>query len=112
MKKALKYTLFTLAGLLLLLAFFAAYIAATFNPNDYKPLVIKLVQDKKQRTLHLDGDIKLAFWPKIGADLGKLSISEHKSEAIFAEKRVSGRYRVCGWRTGQYYPLQRRHHQF
>jgi len=84
MKKGIKYTLFTLAGLLLLAIVFAGYIAATFNPNDYKPLIIKLVQDKKQRTLHLDGDIKLAFWPKIGADLGKLSISEHNSEAIFA----------------------------
>ncbi|HSI24818.1 MAG TPA: AsmA family protein, partial [Methylotenera sp.] len=30
------------------------------------------------------GDIKLSFWPKIGADLGKLSLSEHKSDAIFA----------------------------
>src|SRR5450830_883319 len=84
MKKAFKYTLFSLAGLLLLVILFAGYIAATFNPNDYKPLIIKLVQDKKQRTLHLDGDIKLAFWPKIGADLGKLSISEHQSETIFA----------------------------
>ncbi|HSH96936.1 MAG: AsmA family protein [Methylophilaceae bacterium] len=84
MNKAFKYTLFTLAGLLLLVILFAGYIAATFNPNDYKPLIIKLVQDKKQRTLHLDGDIKLAFWPKIGANLGKLSISEHQSEAIFA----------------------------
>ncbi|BCM26161.1 AsmA family protein [Methyloradius palustris] len=84
MNKAFKYTLFTLTGLLLLVILFAGYIAATFNPNDYKPLIIKLVQDKKQRTLHLDGDIKLAFWPKIGANLGKLSISEHNSEAIFA----------------------------
>ncbi|ACT46940.1 AsmA family protein [Methylotenera mobilis] len=84
MKKLLKYGLYGFAGVLALLVLAVAVIAATFNPNDYKPLIIKLVQEKKQRTLHLEGDIKLAFWPKIGADLGKLSISEHNSEQTFA----------------------------
>lgn len=62
----------------------AAYIAATFDPNDYKPQIIRLVQEKKQRTLKLDGDIKLAFWPSLGADLGRLSLSEFKSDREFA----------------------------
>ncbi|HEY8117813.1 MAG TPA: AsmA family protein [Methylophilaceae bacterium] len=84
MKKLLKYSLFGLGGLILLLVIVIAVVAATFNPNDYKPLVVKLVQDKKQRTLHIDGDIKLAFWPKIGADLGKISLSEHNSDKEFA----------------------------
>ncbi len=84
MKKILKYGAFTLAGLLVLALIVVAVVAATFNPNDYKPLVVKLVQDKKQRTLNIEGDIKLAFWPKIGADLGKISISEHKSDKEFA----------------------------
>ncbi|HZV98590.1 MAG TPA: AsmA family protein, partial [Methylophilaceae bacterium] len=84
MNKYLKYSLFGLGGLILLLVIVAAVIAATFNPNDYKPLIIKLVQEKKQRTLHIDGDIKLAFWPKIGADLGRISLSEHQSDKEFA----------------------------
>lgn len=84
MKKLLKYGLYGFAGIVVLLGLAVAVISATFNPNDYKPLIIKLVQEKKQRTLHLEGDIKLAFWPKIGADLGKLSISEHKSDQTFA----------------------------
>jgi len=84
MKKLLKYGLYGLAGLIALLVLAVAIISATFNPNDYKPLIIKLVQEKKQRTLNIEGDIKLAFWPKIGADLGKLSISEHNSEQTFA----------------------------
>jgi len=62
----------------------AAYIAATFNPNSYKPQVIQMVKDKKQRDLKLDGDIKLKFWPSIGADLGKISLSEFKSDKEFA----------------------------
>ncbi|MDP3211202.1 AsmA family protein [Methylotenera sp.] len=84
MKKILKYGLIGLAGIVALLVLAVAIISATFNPNDYKPLIIKLVQEKKQRTLTIEGDIKLAFWPKIGADLGKVSISEHKSEQTFA----------------------------
>ncbi len=84
MKKLLKYGLYGAAGVVALLVLAVAIISATFNPNDYKPLIIKLVQEKKQRTLNIEGDIKLAFWPKIGADLGKLSISEHNSEQTFA----------------------------
>jgi len=84
MKKLIKYALFGLGGVLILLVIVVAVVAATFNPNDYKPLVVKMVQEKKQRTLHIDGDIKLAFWPKIGADLGKVSLSEHNGDKEFA----------------------------
>lgn len=84
MKKFLKYGLYSLGGLIAVLLIIVAIVAATFNPNDYKQKVIDLVKEKKERTLTLDGDIKLTFWPKIGADLGKLSISEHKSSAQFA----------------------------
>lgn len=84
MKKLLKYSLFGIGGVVALLILVAAVIAATFNPNDYKPLVVKMVKDKKERTLNIEGDIKLAFWPKIGANLGKVSISEHKSDKEFA----------------------------
>ncbi|CAH1199370.1 hypothetical protein NTGBS_360003 [Candidatus Nitrotoga sp. BS] len=60
-----------------------AYIAATFNPNDYKTQIIKLVQDKLQRTLKLDGDIKLSIFPTIGASIGKASLSEFQSDEEF-----------------------------
>jgi uncharacterized protein involved in outer membrane biogenesis len=84
MKNLLKYSLYGIGGIILLLALVAGYFAATFNPNDYKDDIIKLIKDKKERTLNIEGDIKLSYWPKIGADLGKLSISEHKSDAVFA----------------------------
>ena len=84
MSKIIKYALYTIAGIIALVLMVAGYFAATFNPNDYKDEIIKLVKDKKERTLHIDGDIKLSYWPKIGADLGKLSISEHKSDKEFA----------------------------
>ncbi len=62
----------------------AVYIAATINPNDYKAQIIQIVKDKKQRTLMLEGDIKLTFFPSIGANIGKASLSEFKSEKVFA----------------------------
>lgn len=84
MKKLLKFGLYGLGGLIVLLLLAMAIIAATFNPNDYKDDVIKLVKEKKDRTLKIDGDIKLSYWPKIGANLGRVSISEHKNETEFA----------------------------
>lgn len=84
MSKLIKYALYGIGGIVVLVLMVAGYFAATFNPNDYKDEIVKLVKDKKERTLHIDGDIKLSYWPKIGADLGKLSLSEHKSDKEFA----------------------------
>ena len=84
MNKLLKFTAIGLGGLIVIALIIVGVVAATFNPNDYKPLIVKLVQEKKQRTLNIEGDIKLAFWPKIGANLGKISLSEHKGDKEFA----------------------------
>ncbi len=84
MNKLLKYSLIGIGGLAGLVILAVAFIAATFNPNDYKPLIVKIVKEKKQRTLNIEGDIKLAFWPKLGADLGKVSLSEHNGDKEFA----------------------------
>jgi AsmA protein len=84
MPKLAKYFLIAFAILISLLLIVVGIVAATFNPNDYKPLIIRLVQEKKQRTLAIPGDIKLSFFPKIGADLGRVSISEHNNSAEFA----------------------------
>ena len=83
MRKFLKYSLWS-AGVLLVIALAGiAYIAATFNPNEYKSQIIKLVQDKLQRTLKLEGDIKLSIFPTIGASIGKASLSEFQSDKEF-----------------------------
>ncbi|HEY8102130.1 MAG TPA: AsmA family protein [Burkholderiaceae bacterium] len=84
MPKIVKYVAIAIGVSIALLLIVIGIVAATFNPNDYKPLIIKLVQEKKERTLSIPGDIKLTFFPKIGADLGKISLSEHKSSAEFA----------------------------
>ncbi|MDP8567894.1 AsmA family protein [Methylophilus aquaticus] len=80
----LKKIMIGFGGLLAVLILLVVYLAVTFNPNDYKSTVIQLVKDKKQRTLEIKGDIKLSFWPKIGADLGEISLSEHHARQQFA----------------------------
>jgi AsmA protein len=92
-----------------------AYVAFTFDPNAYKPQIIQLVKEKKQRTLRLDGDIKLAFWPGIGASLGRFSLSEFQGEKeflavesvhvslklmpLFAKQAVVDEISIKGWRA-------------
>jgi len=90
--KILKYALYAVAGLVLLIGAVIAYVAATFDPNQYKPQIIKAVKEKTQRTLRLEGDIKLSFFPDIGAKIGKASLSERASDREFAaveEARVA-----------------------
>lgn len=84
MPKFLKYALIAVAVLFGLLLAAVGFIAATFDPNDYKPHVIRLVQEKKQRALTIPGEIKLTFFPRLGADLGQVTLSERNSAAPFA----------------------------
>ncbi len=84
MNRILKYVLIAVGGIVAVLAAVAAYVAATFNPNDYKPQIVQLVKEKFDRTLSIDGDIRLTFYPALGADLGGLALSEHASDKAFA----------------------------
>jgi AsmA protein len=84
MNKVVKYGLLGAGALVGVAVAVGTYLAATFNPNDYKAQIIQTVKDSRQRTLHLDGDIKLSFFPSIGANLGKVSLSEFKSDQTFA----------------------------
>ncbi|MFH1557492.1 MAG: AsmA family protein, partial [Pseudomonadota bacterium] len=84
MNKILKYTFLTVGGIGAVLLAVAAYVAVTFNPNDYKPQIVQLVKQRFDRTLRINGDIKLTFYPSLGADLGRLTLSERASEKEFA----------------------------
>ncbi|MEW6312644.1 MAG: AsmA family protein [Pseudomonadota bacterium] len=83
MKKILKYLLWTVLGVVVLAVAVVAYVAATFDPNDYKPQIIKLVKEQKRRDLQL-GDIQLTFFPSIGAEVSQLVLSERDSSKEFA----------------------------
>ena len=82
--KWLKRSLLALLGLVLLAVAAAAILALSFDPNQYKDEVEKLVKDKTGRTLKFHGDVKLAFWPSIGVSLGKVTLSRRASAHDFA----------------------------
>lgn len=84
MKKPLKYGLIALDVTGVLLALLLALVSLVIDPNDFKPQIVKMVKEKKQRTLTLVGDIKLTFFPGLGLDLGRASISEYRSDTEFA----------------------------
>ena len=84
MNKIVKFVVLPLAGIVVIVVAIGAYIAATFDPNQYKAQIVQAVKDKTQRTLRLDGDIKLSLFPSIGATLGKASLSERGSKQEFA----------------------------
>jgi AsmA protein len=82
--KALKYVLYAVGALVLLALIALAVIAATFDPNAYKGEIENLVKDRTGRTLKFHGDIELAFWPSLGAKVGKVTLSRRASANDFA----------------------------
>ena len=82
--KWLKYSLYAVGALVLLALAAVAIVAATFDPNAYKGEIEKRVKEATGRTLKFHGDIELAFWPAIGAKVGKVTLSRRASEHDFA----------------------------
>ncbi len=84
MNPYLKYAFTVFAVVVTLLIGLVLYIAATFDPNAYKPQIIQLVNEKKQRELKLDGDIKLTFFPSLRANVENIALNEYNSDKEFA----------------------------
>lgn len=82
--KYLKYGLYLLVAFIVVVGTVFAYIAATFDPNAYKSDIVRLVKEKTGRTLSIEGDIRLTFFPKIGVSLGRTQLSERDAETEFA----------------------------
>jgi len=82
--KALKYVLYAVGALIVLLLVAIGIVFAVFDPNDYKPQIVQLVKERTGRTLTISGDIRLKIFPKIGAAVGKTTLSERNSEKVFA----------------------------
>ena len=45
------------------------------DPNEYKAQIARVVADKTGRQIDLQGDLQLTFFPWIGVETGKLSLS-------------------------------------
>jgi len=82
--KVLKTLLFAAGGIVALIVVVIAIVAATFDPNKYKPEIVAAVKDKTGRTLAIEGNLGLTFFPSIGIAVGKVSLSEPGSSRIFA----------------------------
>jgi AsmA protein len=90
--RLLKYALLGSGALILVLGAVLAYLAATFDPSQYKPQIVQAVKDRTGRTLTLAGDIEIAFYPSLGARVRTATLSERGNDRPFAsvdELRVS-----------------------
>lgn len=81
--KALRITLLTLLGIIILALVAAAVFVATFDANRYKPEIERLVLDRTGRVLTIDGDIELTLFPKLGAKLGHITLSDKDPKEPF-----------------------------
>ncbi|MBS1173834.1 MAG: hypothetical protein H6R12_2664, partial [Proteobacteria bacterium] len=82
--KILKYVAFILGGMVALLAAGAILLIATFDANRVKGELTRVVKETKNRTLAIEGDLALSFWPGIGVRLGRTRLSERESDKEFA----------------------------
>jgi len=80
----LKLVGYVLGGVVLVAVAVLAFVALTFDPNAYKGEIEKRVKERTGRTLKFHGDIGLAFWPSIGAKVGRVTLSRRASEHDFA----------------------------
>lgn len=62
------------------------YVTQAFNPNDFRKDITTQVKAQTGRTLTIDGDISLSFFPYVGIQIGKTSFSnpEGYTDAVFA----------------------------
>jgi AsmA protein len=81
--KTLKYLLYGLAGLVVLVAVGITIFVMTFDPNRYKGEIEQAVKERTGRTLKLQGDLKVAIFPSLGADVSKVSLTERASDQEF-----------------------------
>lgn len=82
--KLLKYALVAAGATAGVLVLAAVAFAMLFDPNSFKADVERIVKEEKQRTLKLEGEVKLAFFPTLGVSLGRTTLTEKNSPTLFA----------------------------
>ncbi|ABV87729.1 AsmA family protein [Shewanella pealeana] len=70
--KFLKWFFITLLGLVLALVL---YVTVIFDPNDFKPQIVELVKKQTGRELAIGSDLSWTFFPSLGIELGKITLS-------------------------------------
>ena len=83
MKKPVKYLWLALGGVVALLMAGSVVLALTFDPNRYKDDIERMALERTGRTLKLQGELKLAFFPSLGAAVAGVTLSERGSGREF-----------------------------
>ncbi|MGI9317682.1 MAG: AsmA family protein [bacterium] len=73
--KTIKIIVWLLLVLVVIVVGGALVATNLIDPNDYKPQISKLVEEKTGRQLSLDGDLQLTFFPWVGVETGKVALS-------------------------------------
>lgn len=88
-----------LGSLMLMLGLLATAIGTALyllDANDFKSQIVDYVKTHKQRELVLEGDIHLTWFPQLGLETGKLSLSQRNSARKFASVNNARLY-VAWW---------------
>lgn len=88
-----------LAGIIIVVALVTGIISLAlylFDANYFKTQMVDYVKTHNQRDLTLDGDIKVTFFPKLGLNAGKMSLSQRNSGKNFASID-NARFYVAWW---------------
>ena len=83
--KLLKWLGIGIGAIVVLLAVGIGIVSATFDPNKYKDQITQYARGKQQRTLVIPGNLSLSFFPKVGVQVGELSLSEFNSDKVFVK---------------------------
>ena len=75
---------FACGGVVAVLVLAAALAILLFDADAVKSEAARIMLAQKQRSLRLDGDLSLSFWPGLGLRLSNASLSEKNSEQVFA----------------------------
>ncbi|RKZ79682.1 MAG: hypothetical protein DRR19_24660, partial [Candidatus Parabeggiatoa sp. nov. 1] len=74
MKRLFKILLALLGSAIALVLVAILVIVFVIDPNDYKAQITEAVENATGRTLTIEGNIGLTFYPWLGLDLGKVSL--------------------------------------
>ncbi len=73
--KVIKYLIWLILVLVVVAVAAAVFVVKTVDPNDYKPKIAEQVKKHTGRDIQLDGQLSLSFFPWVGVETGKVSLS-------------------------------------
>ncbi len=74
MTKIMKYALYLVALIIVLFIALVIAVSVLVDPNDYKDQITAKVQESTGRTLQIEGDLSLSFFPWFGIEIGKTEL--------------------------------------